>query len=137
MLHREYTAKILTSAGIGSNYVNRLEKERNKFKGEETKETYRTDDGKEINLPTYWRNKIYTEDEREALWIEKLDKQIRWVNGIKIDISKGDKPYFKVLKEAQRENDRLGYGNNKKNWDRLKYEHERRKLLMKKRLEKT
>ena len=38
-------------------------------------------------LPIYWRNKIYSEEEREKLWLQKLDKKERYVNGQKIDIS--------------------------------------------------
>ena len=33
----------------------------NKYKGEDTKETYRCKNGAKINLPIYYRNKIYTE----------------------------------------------------------------------------
>lgn len=137
LLHREYQAKILTSAGIGKNYINRLDKERNKFNGEKTKETYKTDDGKEINLPTYWRNKIYTDEEKEQLWIQKLDKNERWVDGIKIDTSKGMDEYYKALETARAKNERLGYGNDAINWDRKEYERTRRNMLVKKRLDKV
>ena len=81
----------------------------------------------------YYRNKIYTEEEREKLWIEKLDQKIRWVNGIKIDVSKNHKEYYKALKEAQKRNKRLGYGSDEKNWELKKYESERRNM---KRLER-
>lgn len=135
-LHKEYTAKILTSAGIGANYTNRIEIERNKYNGEQTRETYKTDDGKDINLPTYWRNKIYTEEQREELWIQKLNKQERWVDGIKIDMSKGPEEYYKALATARDKNQRLGYGDDSKNWDRINYENDRRKINLKKRLEK-
>ena len=39
----------------------------------ETKETYINSQGFKMALPMYYRNKIYTEEEREKLWIEKLD----------------------------------------------------------------
>lgn len=135
-LHKEYNAKILTSAGIGSNYINRLEAQRNKFNGDKTKETYKTRDGKEINMPTYWRNKIYTDEEREQLWIQKLDKNERWVDGIKIDTSKGLKEYYQALETARAKNKRLGYGDNEENWSRKEYERNRRNLMVKKRLDK-
>ena len=41
----------------------------------QTKETYINSQGFKMALPVYYRNKIYTEEEREKLWIEKLDKE--------------------------------------------------------------
>lgn len=135
--HPNYTQKILTSPGIGSGYTKRHDSQLNKFnKNGETKETYTTKQGIKINLPIYYRNKIYNEDEREELWLEKLDKNERWVNGVKVDVSKGHENYYAVLKEAQRKNKELGYGDDKKDWNKIKYENERRNLLVKKRLEK-
>ena len=66
------------------------------------------------NLPIYYRNKIYTEDEREKLWIQKLNKEIRYVLGEKIDVSKkeGQNKYMRKLKAAQNLNTLLGYSNN-------------------------
>ena len=57
-----------------------------------------------------------------------LDKNIRYVNGQKIDISKGDEEYFKILETAREQNKRLGYGDNSINWERKKYEQEIRNL---------
>ena len=41
----------------------------------ETKETYINSQRFKMALPMYYRNKIYTEEEREKLWLEKLDKE--------------------------------------------------------------
>lgn len=109
--HKHYKSKILTSAGIGNNYVNNniiADWHNNKYKEKNTIETYRTRNGNKTALPIYWRNKIYSEEEREKLWIEKLDKNERWILGQKIDISNGDERYKKVLKQAQIKNKRLG-----------------------------
>ena len=95
--HKEYNSKILTSAGIGKNYINRIDSKNNKYKGKETDETYKTRQGVKLNMPIYYRNKIYTEEEREKLWIHKLDENIRWVCGEKVDISKGDEDYYKII----------------------------------------
>ena len=78
--HTNYNSIILTSAGIGSNYTKTLNAELNKFKGEETKETHTTRQGIQLGLPIYYRNKIYTEEQREKLWINKLNKQIRHIS---------------------------------------------------------
>lgn len=132
--HKYYNPIILTSAGIGKTYTETAQARRNKFKGTETLETYRTGTGNKIALPIYWRNKIYSDEEREKLWLQRLDQQIRWVNGTKIDISKGEERYYKLLKLAQEENNRLGYGNDEKDWNRIEYERIRRNMLHAKRI---
>jgi hypothetical protein len=127
--HKYYKAKILTSAGIGGSYINRQDAIRNKYQENgKTKETYKTRTGHEIAIPTYLRNKIYTEEEREKLWLEKLDKQIRYINGKKIDISKGEELYNTLLKQAQRENHQQGYSDGKIDWQKKNYENQRRVL---------
>jgi len=135
MMHKEYMPKVLTSAGIGKGYTDRLDAKINKYKEEGTKETYTTREGKKIALPIYYRNKIYTEEEREKLWIEKLDKNVRYVEGRKISMEDGGKVYMKALEEAQKRNKRLGYGDDEVNWSRIKYENEVRKLKIAKRIE--
>ena len=135
--HKEYTSKIYTSKGIGRNYTKRSDIERNKYKKEGgTIETYKTRTGIELGLPIYYRNKIYTDDEKEKLWIEKLNKQERWVNGVKVDISKGDEEYYKLLEVKREKNKRLGYGDDEKNWELKRYENERRNLKKIERYEK-
>lgn len=126
--HKEYNAIILTSAGIGSNYVKRWDAGLNKYKPGQTKETYTTRQGRKIDLPIYFRNKIYSEDEREALWIEKLDKGVRWVDGTEIDISKNMDKYWRHLEVARAKNKRLGYGDDTVNWELKEYEEQLRNL---------
>lgn len=126
--HKEYNSKIMTSAGIGSNYIKRLDSKNNRYQEDKTKETYSTRNGSKIALPIYYRNKIYTEEEKEKLWLMKLDKEERWINGMRIDISKGEEEYFKTLEEERKLNKRLGYGDDKRNWERTKYENERRNI---------
>ena len=134
--HKEYKSKIYASKGIGKNYIDRKDKERNRYKKGDTIETYKTKKGIELALPKYYRNKIYTEEEKEKLWIEKLDQKVRWVGGIKVDISKDDKEYFKVLKKMRHKNKRLGYGDNSKNWEQKQYENQRREIKRAERINK-
>lgn len=133
--HREYNPKILTSAGIGNKYTERLDAKLNKFKyNGETRETYVSRQGSKMNLPIYYRNKIYSEVERELLWLQKLDKQERWILGVKISTKKGMDTYYRSLLEARQLNRRLGYGTDEKNWKRLDYENQRRKMNIEKRI---
>lgn len=132
--HPNYKSRVLTSPGMGKGYTKRIDARNNKYKVGETKEYYKTRTGHKVALPVYWRNKLYTEEERERLWIEKLDKQERWVDGRLIDISKGDENYWKALKEARKKNKRLGYKDDSKDWDKIKYENQLRQLKINERL---
>lgn len=135
--HQYYKSLILTSAGIGKDYVKSSNSKNNKYNGNNTKEFYKSRKGNKLSLPIYYRNKIYTDEEKEKLWIQKLEEKVRYVNGVKIDISDGEENYYKALMIARQQNRRLGYGNDEKNWDRIKYERERRNMLYKERLKTT
>jgi protein required for attachment to host cells len=126
VMHKEYKSKILTSKGIGSGYMKGENVKNNKYKSEKTNERYTTRSGIKMALPIYYRNKIYNEEEREKLWLEKLDEQTRYVNGVKIDISQGEEQYYETVEHYRELNRRLGYGDNSINWERKKYENERR-----------
>lgn len=126
--HKTYKPIILTSAGIGSGYINTLNAEANKYKPNNTNEQYTTNTGTRLSLPIYYRNKIYTEEEREKLWIEKLDKQKRYVLGAEIDVSKGEDEYIKAIEHARQQNIEMGYLTEVQQWNREKYEEQARKL---------
>lgn len=132
--HENYKPIILTSPGIGRDYTKRKDFENNKYIKGKTKETYTSRQGHKIAMPTYWRNKRYTEEEREALWVEKLDKQIRWVGGEKIDISQGEEEYYKILEWYQNKSKRMGYGDGTVNWEKKEYENQRRTLKIEQRI---
>ena len=57
-----------------------------------------------MNLPIYYRNNIYNDNEKENLWLMKLDNNIRYVCGEKIDVSITDDNYYNVLKFHQKRN---------------------------------
>ena len=137
MIHKEYKPKILTSAGIGRGYMERIDSKNNKYKGEETREYYKTRSGHKMALPIYYRNHIYNEEEKEKLWIQKLDKEVRYVNGKKIDISKNEEVYYGALEMARKRNKEFGHGDNEINWKRRNYENERRNLKKMERWKKT
>ena len=128
--HSEYKPVVLCSAGIGSNYINTPNSKLNQFKNDKTDETYKFKNGHKANLPIYYRNKIYSEDHKETLWINKINKQERWILGqrIKIDTKEGLNNYYKLLYDSQAKNKRLGYGDDKINWDLKIYQNEMRLL---------
>lgn len=125
--HKYYNSKILTSPGIGSEYTKKYNSTLNKYNGKETNETYRTESGHKIGIPIYYRNKLYTEEEREKLWLDKLDKNERYVCGQKIKADNTEE-YEKLLEYHRNRSKILGYGNDEKDWNREQYELERRKI---------
>lgn len=133
--HKLYKPKILTSDGIGGQYTKSHNIKYNKFNGTNTDETYTTLQGHKISLPIYYRNKIYTEEEREMLWLQRLDKNERWVCKEKIDLTKGDKKYWELLEYHRKRNTQLGYGNGKTNWAREIYEKETRAIMQQTRIQ--
>ncbi len=115
--HKGYEGIILCSPGIGKGYDNR----HNRFNGEETNELYTLPNGIRLPMPIYYRNKTYTESEREELWLNKLNTLKRYVNGIEIDISKSIDAYEAVLTKAQEDNRKLGFGDNSQEWSKKDY----------------
>ncbi|AXH78073.1 MAG: replication initiator protein [Microviridae sp.] len=134
-INKNYKPIILNSAGIGINYIYSKAATRNKYNGKETDETYKTNSGYRISLPIYYRNKLYTDNEKERLWINKLDKEIRYVCGEKIDISKEQKTYEETVEHYRKINKQLGYGT-PKNYNNKQYEEDRRTIAQMTRIKK-
>ena len=83
--HEDFVSTVLCSKGIGSGYLKRADAKTNIFNGEKTKELYTTRTRLKLNLPKYYRNKIYSEEEREKLWIQKIEKGDIYVMGEKVN----------------------------------------------------
>jgi hypothetical protein len=126
--HPNYVSKIYCSSGLGAKYVERLDSKRNAYQKQDTNEEYRFKDGSKVCLPVYYRNKLYSDDEKENLWLYKLDEQKRYVLGSEIDVSKTLNVYFDAVHQARRINKRLGFGDGSSNHDSLLYENQLRRI---------
>lgn len=131
--HKCYKPIVLCSPGIGANYTKTYNATTNKYKEKDTKTTYTATNGKQAALPIYWRNKLYTEQQREKLWLEKLDQNVRWVGGEKVKAN-DDETYYGLLKHYRKLNKQLGYGS-PGTWAAEEYENERRKLKQNERMQ--
>lgn len=125
-LHMHYKCKTFASPGIGNNYTKTLNASKNKFKWIGTNQTYKTSTGHKMSLPKYWRNKIYSDEEREELWLQGMDNETQWICGEKIDTSDGYKNLFDTRDYYRKKNRRLGYGSYHKDEDRIQWEENRR-----------
>lgn len=131
--HMAYQNIILCSPGIGNNYTETYNSTKNKYNGLDTNEYYRRETGAKTGLPIYWRNKIYSEEEREDLWLQKLDNGTRWVCGEKIE--GGDMETYQSLVEYHRRRTMaLGYKSPHFIWNRKQYEEAHRRMVHSKRL---
>lgn len=122
--HPDYIPKILCTPGMGKSWTESLAAKKAK-----EKDIYRYKNGHIAQLPIYYRNKIYTEEEKEEKWTELLDKQERYVLGQKIDVStqEGEIEYEEALKYAQEINCRTG-NLAKIQWEKKSYETRKNKL---------
>lgn len=132
--HLNYKPIILTSPGIGNSYTKTGDYRSNKFAKLRTNEAYRTSTGHKISLPIYWRNKIYNEDEREQLWVQKLDRMERYVCGEKVSVADNEDTYFNLLHYHRARTKKLGYPDPHFIWSKKSYEESRRRMLQEKRL---
>lgn len=107
--HKGFRGKILLSAGIGKGYEKTFNAKQNRYREGKTKETYKLNNGCETKLPIYYRNKIYTEEEKEKLWIEKLNKNEIYILGRKIKTT-NEKEVKEALEYARRISKSMGYG---------------------------
>lgn len=117
--HVEFTPTVLCSPGIGEGYLNRSDSELNRYRESKTNETYRLRNGVKLNLPIYYRNKLYTDEEREQLFLEKIKKGKVWIMGQECDI-RDEATYFAMLHDAQKRAKQL-HGDDPIKWDEAKY----------------
>lgn len=128
-LHKEYKQIILTSPGIGSAYVESNKAKDNIYKGEQTNQMYNIDTGGVLPMPTYFRQKLYTEEEREKLTTDMLNKKIIYIEGKEYRADIGDDKINLMYKALQDKNARMGYGDGSKNYERKRLENVKRKKL--------
>ena len=76
--------------------------------------------GGKLNLPIYYRNKIFTEEEREKLFLDKIEKGIVYVLGHKLDLKQEYEHYMTVLVQERERCEKL-YHDNPKDWEDRKY----------------
>ena len=91
---------MLFRSNILAGYTKRPDAAKHEYKKGETIETYRLRNGAKINLPIYYRNKLFTEKERELLFIDKIEKGIIYVLGTKV-YRDDEKYYIQLLEEGR------------------------------------
>lgn len=83
--HPTYKQIVLASPGIGAGYMDRLDylwQKQNYKKIEVATYTFRN--GTKMAMPKYYKNKIFTDKEREKMWINNLNRGLLWIFGEKV-----------------------------------------------------
>ena len=84
----DFEGKVLASPGLGRNFMKSWNGRQIKYipktEIQRTTETYVFRNGAKAPLPKYYKEKLFTEDEREKLWIEKQEEGYRFVMSEKI-----------------------------------------------------
>ena len=127
--NKDFTGKILASPGLGKKYVERG-KEINKFKYKQTIENYRFRNGAVAPMPKYYKNKLYTENERELLWIYKQEEGYAFVMGEKIPTKTDeDLKDLENIKQFYRDRNKKIHFDNEDLWNWQKSKNKMQKKL--------
>lgn len=105
--HEEFKTTILASKGIGTK-LGKAEIENIKRKKQYW---IRNGRGNKIDIPIYLRNKIFDEEEREKMWLDLLDQNVRFCKGEKFYTrTREEMKRFEKKQLFEREQDRkMGY----------------------------
>lgn len=83
--HPTFKQIVLASPGIGAEYMDRLDYlwQKQNYKNIEVA-TYTFRNGTKMAMPKYYKNKIFTDKEREKMWINNLNRGLLWIYGEKV-----------------------------------------------------
>lgn len=83
--HKEFKQIVLASPGIGDKYFDRLDWQWQKQNyGKIEVPTYTFRNGTKMAMPKYYKDKLFTEQERNKMWINNLNRGILWIYGEKV-----------------------------------------------------
>lgn len=121
--HPSFKQIVLASAGIGKGYMNRQDYlwQKQNYKDINVA-TYTFRNGTKMAMPKYYKNKIFTEEEREKMWINNLNRGLLWIYGEKVKAD--DWKTIDNLREYWQRYGRKVMGDNPIAWNAMK---ERRK----------
>ena len=83
--HPKFKQIVLASPGIGSGYMDRLDYlwQKQNYKNINVA-TYTFRNGTKMAMPKYYKDKIFTEKEKEVMWVNNLNRGVLWIYGEKV-----------------------------------------------------
>ena len=117
--HPLFKQIVLASPGIGAGYMDRLDYlwQKQNYKNINVA-TYTFRNGTKMAMPKYYKNKIFTEKEREKMWINNLNRGLLWIYGEKVKAD--DWKTIKNLREYWQNYGREIMGDNPIAWNAMK-----------------
>lgn len=83
--HPEFKQIVLASSGIGAGYMDRLDYlwQKQNYKNINVA-TYTFRNGTKMAMPKYYKDKIFSEKEKETMWVNNLNRGVLWIYGEKV-----------------------------------------------------
>lgn len=132
--HPNYKPIVLTSPGIGKGYIGSELAKFNGYNGKETKQFYVDRYGAKRTIPKYFRDKIYTEEQRERLRLDRMESPIKYIGGKSVNIVHNEQEYQRLYSAETQKNNRLGYKKSAQTTEKQIAENQVRGEVQKKRL---
>lgn len=110
--HLDFTPKILVSRGLGKKYAEKVvNKDIHKFQGNNTINYITLPNGQKTMMPDYYKKKLWSDEERETMWMDNYDKMIKRKGQIVFDMTKPDQrdKYWRYVKQKRKDAIKLGY----------------------------
>ena len=127
--HLGFVGQIFCSPGIGRSFVTDQTMYDHRYRPNETKDFYRLNNGSKIKLPSYYKHKFLSDDERQFVWIEFMDSEVESVRGINYDMRfTSSATLGRIVGKAKEFNHELGYGSNDQEWRKKPYNVTQRML---------
>lgn len=130
-----FKGKVLCSKGIGAGYKDSINaKLINKYNGKDTKEYYLLRNGQKTALPAYYKQKLWTDEEREQLRLYKDEKNETYIMGEKCNSDDSETIYN--LRQFYRKQSEEILKYNHKIWEKEKDERKSRKKYYVRKIER-
>lgn len=116
--HPGFNPKIFTSKGIGKGLIEKLKRQKYNRLGE-LEATVTLSDGSKIPMPEFLKRAVFTDEEREEMRIDQLNKGELFIQGVKYNVKEEDgrNQYMEALDRRRNDLAKMGFGKKKKNED--------------------
>ena len=84
-----------------------------------------TEQGQQISMPAYYKRKVYTDEQREMLWLMAQEDEYTYIHGEKV--RKDDENTIKNLEEYYRKRTQQDMFDNPREWAKRKEENKRQR----------
>lgn len=127
--HKGFIGQIFTSPGMGKNFLDNLYTNIYKYRKNASIDYYRLNNGSKVKLPTYYKNKLYNENERELIWRDYMDTGDTTIKGVIYKKNITNHELENITTKAKEINSKNGYGSDSKEWRKREYNITARMIL--------